>query len=185
MGNLQKMVFFHTQKVLFYTWNFLFSYPRVWNGKFAKLVFFHTRKVLFHTWNFYFHTFKFLFSYLKNFFHTPIQKFHTLWKLFLFHVVLSFHTKHKHFVAWAWYFIPSVQVFIPHATNFKQGGLCAATSPQRESLRLEVVNHTSRPPHTLVVLSQSISYLIYSFSYQIGMKKLHKVWKMILKNKLI
>ena len=39
-------------------------------------------------------------------------------KLVLFHAVLSFHTKHKHFVPWAWYFIPSGQVFIPHATNF-------------------------------------------------------------------
>jgi hypothetical protein len=61
-----------------------------------------------------FHTF----HNLKKKFHTFIQQFHTLWKLFLLHTVLSFHTKHKHFVPWAWYFIPSGQVFIPHATNF-------------------------------------------------------------------
>jgi hypothetical protein len=89
--------FFHTLIQKFHTLPRYFSYPQKQ---------FHTL------------TFKFLFSYLKNFFHTPIQKFHTLWKLVLFYAVLSFHTEHKYFVPWSWYFIPSGQVFIPPTTNF-------------------------------------------------------------------
>jgi len=64
-----------------------FSYPRVWNGKFAKIGFFSYPKGTFsYPWK-QFHTLKFV-SYLENFFHTFIHQFHTFevcfipWKLF-------------------------------------------------------------------------------------------------------
>jgi hypothetical protein len=88
MGNLQKLVFLHTQKVLFHTlknnfilYNF-FSYLQS---------LFHTLKTFFIPLYINFMPLKFV-SYLENFFHTFYDK------IFLLHSVLSFHTKHKHFV---------------------------------------------------------------------------------------
>ena len=107
MGNLQKLVFLHTQKVPFHTLE----------NNFIPWSLFHTLKTFFIPLYINFIPLKFV-SYLENFFHTFIQQFHTLWNFFLLFTVLSFHTKHKHFVPWTWYFIPSGQVFIPHATNF-------------------------------------------------------------------
>ena len=91
MGNLQKLVFFHTQKVLFHTLE----------NNFIPWSLFHTLKTFFIPLYINFIPLKFV-SYLENFFHTFMQQFHTLWIFFLLFTVLSFHTKHKHFVPWAW-----------------------------------------------------------------------------------
>jgi len=55
---------------------------------------------------------------LKTFFIRLYKNFIPCENCFCSMLCISFHTKDKHFVPWAWYFIPSGQVFIPHATNF-------------------------------------------------------------------
>ncbi len=98
MGNLQKLVFLHTQKVLFHTLE----------NNFIPWSLFHTLKTFFIPWNNNFIPFLVcfiawkLFSYL----YTTISY---LVKFFLLYTVLSFHTKHQHFVSLSWYFIPSGQ----------------------------------------------------------------------------
>ena len=85
MGNLQKLVFLHTQKVLFHTLE----------NNFIPWSLFHTLKTFFIPWNnnfiplVCFIPWK-LFSYLYKDHHH--QQFHTLWNFFLLYTVLSFHT---------------------------------------------------------------------------------------------
>ena len=53
------------------------------------------------------------------FFHTLILNFFIPCEnCFCFIPCILFHTKHKNFVPYAWYFILNGQVSIPHATNF-------------------------------------------------------------------
>jgi hypothetical protein len=74
MGNLQKLVFLHTQKVLFHTLNNNFI-PYNFFSYLQSL--FHTLKTFFIPLYINFIPLKFV-SYLENFFHAFMQQFHIL-----------------------------------------------------------------------------------------------------------
>ncbi len=72
----------------------------------------------FHTMYKLFHNFEFVFSYPLNLFSYPANVFHILSVNGKFHTHLIFIPSTRHLIPCAWCFIPSNQVFIPHATNF-------------------------------------------------------------------
>jgi hypothetical protein len=106
-------IFFHTFKMFFIPCIF-FSYPFT-NISYLKKNSFIPVKLFSSCAYFFIPFFQILYAPRKTVSYC-LKKFHTF--EFFFIPCISFHTKHKHFVLYAWYFIPSGQVSIPHATNF-------------------------------------------------------------------